>query len=186
MSGFLAEAGDFLVQTLFGLYILAVLLRFLMQLTRASFYNPIAQFVVKLTNPPLKPLRRLIPGLLGIDIASVVLLIALKSLELALLGWIRDFAPGLVPLLVAATVELVRLTIYVFFFAVIIRAILSWVSPYGLPHNPAGDVLVSLTEPMLRPARRLIPPIGGFDLSPIVVLVALQLALMALDHLLRF
>ncbi len=186
MTSFFADAGELLIQTLFGLYILAVLVRLLMQLTRASFYNPIAQFVVKLTNPPLKPLRRVIPGAFGIDLASVLLLVLLQSVELALLAWIRGFTPAVPALLFAAVIELARLTVYVFFFAIIIRVILSWVSPYGLRHNPAGDVLVNLTEPLLRPARRLIPAIGGLDLSPIAVLVLLQLALIALNHLLRF
>lgn len=185
MSGFFTDAGTLLIQVAFGVFIFAVLLRFLLQLVRADFYNPLSQFVVALTNPLLKPLRRVIPGLLGIDVAAVVLMLALQGIEVWLLLWLRDFPPTLVGVLFAAVVELVRLTLYVFFFAVILRALLSWVNPYGMHHHPLGGLLVSLTEPLMRPARRLIPAIGGLDLSPIAVLVAIQLLLLALSHLLR-
>lgn len=182
---FFAEAGILIVQVVFGLYILAVLLRFLFQLVRADFYNPISQFLVALTNPLLKPLRRVIPGLFGIDIASIVLLLVLKSLEMFIVFTLGGYAPNLPPMIVAAVVDLLRLTINVFFFAILLRVILSWFMPYGMQHNPAGDLLVSLTEPLMRPARRIIPSVGGLDLSPIVVLLGLQLLLLALAHLLR-
>lgn len=185
MSSFFTEAGVLVIEVVFGLYILTVLLRFLFQIVRADFYNPISQFLVALTNPLLKPLRRAIPGLFGIDVASLVLLLTLKCLELFLISWLIGHAPELLPLLLAAVVSLVRLTINVYFYAVLLRVILSWFMPYGMRHNPAGDLLASLTEPLMRPARRLIPAVGGLDLSPIVVLVGLQLLQLALAHLLR-
>ncbi len=185
MNSFFNEAGVLIVEVVFGLYILAVLLRFLFQLVRADFYNPISQFLVALTNPLLKPLRRIIPGLFGVDIASLVLLLILKCLELFLVSWLIGHAPDLLPLLLAAVVDLLRLTINVYFYAVLLRVILSWFMPYGIHRNPAGDLLVSLTEPLMRPARRLLPAVGGLDLSPIVVLVGLQLLQLALAHLLR-
>ncbi len=191
MSAFLTEAGIFVVQVAFGIYILAVLLRFLLQTVRADFYNPVSQFVVALTNPALRPLRRVIPGLFGIDLASIVLLVALQCLEFYLILLISSAGsdmpqhfsfPGL---LLAAVIELVRLTIYVFLFAILIRAVLSWISPYAGRGNPATALLVNLTEPLLRPARRLLPPMQGLDLSPVVVMAALGLALLALKHLIR-
>lgn len=185
MNSFFIEASTLIVEVVFGLYILAVLLRFLFQLARADFYNPISQFLVALTNPLLKPLRRIIPGLFGIDLASLVLLLALKCLELFILSWLIARTPDLLPLSLAAVLSLVRLVINVYFYAILLRVILSWFMPYGIRQNPAGDLLVSLTEPLMRPARRLIPPVGGLDLSPIVVLVGLQLMLLALAHLLR-
>ncbi len=185
MSSFFTEASVLIVEVVFGLYILAVLLRFLFQLVRADFYNPISQFLVALTNPLLKPLRRVIPGLFGIDIASLVLLLALKCLELFLISWLIGHAPDLLPLLLAAVVSLVRLTLNVYFYAILLRVILSWFIPYGATHNPASNLLASLTEPLMRPARRLIPAVGGLDLSPIVVLMVLQLLQLALAHLLR-
>lgn len=191
MSAFLVDAGIFLVQVVFGIYILAVLLRFVLQLVRADFYNPISQFVVALTNPPLKPLRRIIPGLFGVDLASIVLLIALQWLELYLILLIGSSGAGTglpysaLGLLVAAVIELLRLTIYVFLFAILIRVVLSWVSPYGARGNPAASILNSLTDPLLRPARRLLPPMQGLDLSPIIVMVGLSLLLLAIKHLVR-
>ena len=185
MNSFLTEAGILLVEVVFGLYLLAVLLRFLFQLARADFYNPISQFLVAFTNPLLKPLRRLIPGLYGIDLASLVLLLVLKCVELYLLLLLGGVAVQWLPVVAAATVDLLRLTLNVYFFAILIRVILSWFMPYGIHQNPAGSLLVSLTEPLLRPARRLIPPIGGLDLSPIAVIVVLQLMQLALAHLIR-
>ena len=185
MNSFLTEAGSLIVEVVFGLYILAVLLRFLFQLVRADFYNPISQFLVALTNPLLKPLRRIIPGLFGIDVASLVLLLALQLLELYALSWLRDLPAAVLPLILAAVVSLVRLSINVYFYAILLRVILSWFMPYGMRHNPAGDLLASLTEPLMRPARRLIPAVGGLDLSPIVVLVGLQILQLALTYLLR-
>lgn len=185
MNSFLADAASLIVQVLFGLYILAVLLRFLFQLVRADFYNPISQFLVALTNPLLKPLRRVIPGLFGVDLASLVLLFALQMLEMYVLTWLNNVTPGLLSLTVATVVSLARLVINVYFYAVLLRVVLSWFMPYGMQRNPAGDLLMSLTEPLMRPARRLIPAVGGLDLSPIVVLVSLQLLQLALAHLLR-
>jgi YggT family protein len=185
MNSFFTEAGALIVEVVFGLYILAVLLRFLFQLSRADFYNPISQFLVALTNPLLRPLRRIIPGLMGIDLASLVLLLALQLLEVYVLSWLNDLPVTLLPLILASLVSLVRLTINVYFYAILLRVILSWFMPYGMRQNPAGDLLVSLTEPLMRPARRLIPAVGGLDLSPIVVLVGLQLLQIALAHLLR-
>ncbi len=182
MTSFFAQASVFLIQVLFGFYILAVLLRLLFQMVRADFYNPISQFLVVLTNPPLLPLRRFIPGLFGVDLASVALLLVLKSLELYLVFWIRGFAIHPVGLIVFATSELLTLSVYVFIVAILIRVIMSWVNPYGLRRHPASDLLHSLTEPLLRPARRLIPPIAGLDLSPIAVLVLLQLAIMLVEN----
>lgn len=185
MNSFLTDAGTLVIEVVFGLYILAVLLRFLFQLARADFYNPISQFLVALTNPLLIPLRRIIPGLMGIDLAALVLLLALQLLKLYVLFWLREVPVALLPLALAAVVSLVQLVINVYFYAILIRVILSWFMPYGMRQNPAGDLLVSLTEPLMRPARRLIPAIGGLDLSPIVVLVGLQLLQLALAHLLR-
>jgi len=183
MNSFLTEAGVYLVKVVFELYLFAVLLRFLFQIVRADFYNPIAQFAVALTNPILRPLRRLIPGLFGIDIASVLLLFAVKGLELLLISWLQGFPASLTGIAIVAAVELVVLALYVFLIAVFARVVLSWIVPYGGHGNPIMGALVSLTEPLMRPARRLIPPIGGLDLSPIGVIVVLQLAIMLVQHL---
>ncbi|MCI0591119.1 MAG: YggT family protein [Gammaproteobacteria bacterium] len=176
---YLSNAGTFLVSTLFGLYILAVMLRFLLQCIRADFYNPIAQFLIAITNPPLRPLRRVLPGYGGIDWPSIVLMVALKALEISLIALLATgHIPQLSGLLVLSFADLMSLLVYVFLIAIIIQVILSWVNPGA--YNPATLLLDQLTEPLLAPARRILPPIGGLDLSPILVLIALQLLMMLL------
>ncbi|MGA8260974.1 MAG: YggT family protein [Arenicellales bacterium] len=177
MGGYFNNAGLFLVDTFFGLYILVVLVRFMLQWLRADFYNPVSQFIVTVTNPPLRILRRFIPGLWGIDLASVVLLLALSMLKswliLSMVGRSTTF-PGL---LIYSIGLLLQLTIYVFIFTIFVRVILSWIAPYQ-GYNPVLRVLYDLTEPIMAPARRLIPPIAALDISPIVVFIFLYLTLM--------
>ena len=175
---YLGNAAVFLIQTLFGLFILAVLLRLLLQWVRADFYNPMAQFVVKVTNPVLRPLRRYVPGYAGIDFAALLLLVGLKLIELGLTAWVLDRGFGLPGLLVVTVADLLKLTTYVFIFSIIVQAVMSWVNPMG--YNPVTAILYRLNEPLLGPARRLIPPISGIDLSPLAVLILLQLTLMLL------
>ncbi len=178
------QAGLYLIQLVFGFYILLVLLRLLFQLVRASFYNPLSQFIVKLTQPPLQFLRRFIPGLFGIDMAAVVLLLVLQILEIYVIAWFQGASPGASGVVVLAIAQLIEFTVYVFIVAILVRIILSWVNPYGGRH-PVSDLLYSLTEPLLAPARRLIPPISGLDLSPIAVFVLLQLTLILIVRPLR-
>lgn len=172
-SPYLTNAGTFLISTLFGLYILVVMLRFLFQLFRADFYNPISQAIVKITNPPLRLLRRWIPGIGGIDTPSIILMLVLKVAELWLISLFVGQSPSIVGLIVGAVAGLLHLAVNVFVFSIIIQIVLSWIAPQS--HNPATSLLYSLTEPILRPARRLIPPVAGLDFSPLVVLVVLQL-----------
>ena len=172
----LGSAAEFLIRTLFDLYILLIMLRFLLQVVRADFYNPLSQFVVRASNPVLVPLRRLIPGLGGIDISSVLVMLALKMAELALIAIVvRGLEPSAVQLLIISFADLTQLTVYVFIFAIIIQVVLSWIAPGTF--NPVVSLVFSLTEPLLGPARKIIPPFSGMDLSPLIVLVALQLIL---------
>jgi len=177
-SSYLTNPLVFLIQTLFGLYVLAILLRFLLQTVRADFYNPISQFLVKVTNPPLKILRRIIPGLGGIDLASLILAWALKTIELLLVISITGHAVNVLGPVIWAIPELVELVINIFLFAVLIQVILSWVSPGN--YNPASALLYSLTAPIMRPAQKLLPPMGGLDLSPMLVMIGLVLLKMLL------
>jgi len=177
-GSYAGNAGIFLIQTLFGLYAGAVMLRFLLAMVRADFYNPVSQFLVKVTNPPLLPLRRIIPGVMGIDMASVVLLIVLEATKLLLIAAVQGFGIHPLGLLVLTLAELLTLLINIYFFTILIQVILSWVSPGN--YNPAVALLHSLNEPLLGRARRILPPISGFDLSPILVLVGLQLLEMLL------
>lgn len=167
------NAGSFLIDTLMGLIILVFALRFLFQIVRADFHNPVSQFIVKATNPLLVPMRRIIPGVAGIDMASVVILLLLQYANMFLLTLINGghFFP--VGMAVIAIAKLIGLIISVFTFSILIQVILSWVSP-GV-YNPVTSLLYSLNEPILSRARRLLPPIHGFDLSPIVAMIVLQL-----------
>ena len=175
MRPYFSDAGLFLIDTVLGFYILIVMLRFLLQLTRADFYNPISQFVVKVTNPPLTRLRRVIPGFWGIDLAAVVLLIALESSRLALVTILLGHSAAPLGVVILSVAELLKLAAYVVIFSIFIRAVMSWFSS-GHGH-PMTRLLGSFTEPILRPARRLIPSTGGLDLSPLIVFIALMLFL---------
>lgn len=179
MSGnYLTEPLVFLIRTLFGLYELVVVLRLLFQYTRADFYNPLSQFVVRITNPPLRPLRKLIPGYRGIDFASVALLVALKTLEFMALLLVGGLGFAILGPLAWSVPALLSLLANIFLYAILIKVILSWVGPDT--YNPAVSLLHSITEPLLSPARRWIPPISGLDLSPMVVMIAIVLAQMLL------
>ncbi len=172
-SGYLTSPLVFLIEILFGAYVFVVLLRFLLQLVRADFHNPISQFTVKVTTPVLRPLRRFIPGMGGVDIASIILMLLLLMVQQTLVMLILGH--GLHPLqaFAQAIPELVNLFINFYIFAVLLQVIMSWVNPGH--YNPAIALLDRLTDPVLRPARRLIPSFGGLDLSPMVVMIGLSL-----------
>ena len=175
-GSYVGNAATFLIHTLFGLYILLVMLRFLLQWARADFYNPVSQFIVKATQPPLTPLRKFIPGFGGLDTAALVFMVILKIVELWLVTGLLGMSPQIGGLALLSVAELLSLLINVFIFSILIQVIISWVNP-GM-YNPVMGLLHSLTEPLLGPARRVIPPISGLDLSPIIVIVVLQLASM--------
>lgn len=177
-GGYFGNAGVFLINILFSTYILIVMLRFLLQIVRADFYNPVSQFLVKATSPVLVPLRRLIPGVGGIDWASVVLMLVLQMLQIVLAGLIKGYAFQPAGLAVLALAELASLAVNVFFFSILIQVVMSWVNPGA--YNPITSMLYSLNEPLLSRARRLLPASGGMDFSPLVVGVALKLVEMTL------
>ena len=172
----------FLIQTLFGFYILAVMLRFLLQCVRADFYNPLVQFLVRITNPPLLPLRRIIPGYRGLDLASIILAFVLQGVEVLLVTLLLGRPAGVGGLLLLTVAELLKLLINIYLWGVVIQAVLSWINPD--PYHPAARVLAQLTAPVLRPARRVLPPISGVDLSPMLVVVALIFISLLLQDLL--
>ena len=175
-SGYFSNAGVFLIDSLFGLYICAVLLRLMFQVVRADFYNPLCQAIVTVTNPVLRPLRRYIPALLTIDTASVLLILALQLINTYLVALVVGVSPNLGGLLVVAVAEIASKTVWIFMAAVIAQIVLSWVSPGG--YNPVIGVIQALSEPLLRPARGLLPPLGGLDFSAMVVVIGLNLILM--------
>ncbi|SER91115.1 YggT family protein [Halopseudomonas bauzanensis] len=167
-------AAIYIVQTLGSLYLLIVLLRFILQLVRADFYNPLSQFIVRATQPILRPLRRVIPGFAGIDFASLVLALIVQLVVMAIIIKLMGYAlPAILQLLVWSLVGITALFLKIFFFALIISVILSWVAPHS--HNPAAVLVYQLCEPVLAPIRRFLPSLGGLDLSPIFAFIALNL-----------
>ncbi len=183
-SAYIGNALTFVIETVAGLYILIVMLRFLLQLVRADFYNPVSQFIVRATQPPLRVLRRVVPGMGGIDFASLLLMLVLKTLELLLIFVVLGRDATVAGLLVLAIARLLELLIYVFMFSIIALVILSWVQPQS--YNPVFGLLHSISSPIMRPARRLLPPMGGLDLSPIIAFlvlgVALRLVVAPIEH----
>ncbi len=167
----------FLIDILFQLYATALLIRVLLQWVRADFYNPISQFIVKITNPPVKPLRRLIPGFGGIDVATLILAVAVIAIKVMIIY--QTLNPLFIALISIA--QTLTLIISIFLYSIIIQAVLSWVNPD--PYNPAVSLLNSLTNPVMKHFRRLIPPISGMDISPIFAIIALMFVQYTLRYL---
>lgn len=170
-----AQALIYVLQTLGQLYILLILLRFVLQMVRADFYNPLSQFVVKATQPPLAVVRRFVPGYGGLDFAALVLAflvhMALSAVILAIVG--APVAQLLPYLAIWVLISLASLFVKVFFFALIISVILSWVAQ-GSRH-PGVSLVHQVCEPVLSPIRRILPDLGGIDISPIFAFIALNL-----------
>jgi YggT family protein len=175
-STYLTDPAIFLIDTLTSLYILAVVLRFLLQWSGADYYNPIAQFLVKATHPPLRFLRRFVPAIGKIDTSSIVLALSLQMLADFSILLLKGLAVSIGALTILSITQLVSLLINVFIFAVFARALMSWMNPGTF--SAASAILHSLTEPLLNTCRKFIPDLGGVDLSPLVVLLFLQLAKM--------
>ena len=170
----LNTAAVYVLQTLGSLYLLIVLLRFVLQLVRANFYNPLCQFIVKATQPLLKPLRRVIPSLFGLDMSSLVLAILVQLALMALTLLLTYGTTGnFVQLLIWSIIGVTALFLKIFFFALIISVILSWVAPGS--HNPGAELVNQICEPALAPFRRLLPNLGGLDISPILAFMVLKL-----------
>lgn len=170
----MAQMAIYLIKTLGSLYLLVVLLRFLLQLSRADFYNPLSQGISKATNPLLLPLRRVIPGLFGIDLACLVLALLVQWVVLQLMLLVAGY--GFInPLMLLAwsVVGLLAMLTSIYFWGMIGYIIASWVAPFS--HNPALLLLRQLIEPIMAPFRKIIPPLGPIDISPIFLMLALNL-----------
>lgn len=175
-SNYMTDPVVFLIDTIFSLYILAVMLRFLLQWTQADFYNPISQFLVKITHPPLRMMRRFIPAVGRIDTSSLVLALVLQILANFAILAIKGVMISIVGLTVLSFTDLLKMLLDIYVYAIFAGAILSWFAPGS--YSGASSVLYSLTEPLLNVCRRVVPDLGGIDLSPLVALVLLQLAKM--------
>ena len=173
MNDNFADAGVILIQTFAGLYFIVILIRFLMQVSRVDYYNPICQAIVKLTDPPVKPLKKIIPTIRGVDFATLIVALIVQIVAIALImllkgGWVFH------PVYIAwAMVGMVSTIFDIYFFALIIMVIVSWIAPYS--NHPALSLVHQLTDPICTPARKLLPPMGGLDFSIILVFVAITL-----------
>lgn len=166
------QATYFLIDTLFNLYLMVVLLRFWLQWARADFYNPFSQFVVKATHPLLAPMRRVLPAVGKVDTATLVLALIVSAVKISLITLIFAGAlPNPVQLVFGSVIEVFKEAVSLVFWVLILRAILSWVSQGA---SPIEYVLNQLTEPFLAPIRRILPPMGGLDLSVLVAIIALK------------
>lgn len=163
----------FVLRTLFDLYILTFALRLLLQWAAVDKRNPLVQFILRVTNPLVIPLRRLLPPIGRVDTATVMVLVGLQLLATILMVQIGCIGqPEVLPILLLALLNVIRLALSIFTWAIIIYVVLSWVSPGG--YNPGAAFVAAIVEPILTPFRRLIPTIGGLDLSPLFALIAVQ------------
>jgi YggT family protein len=162
----------FLVRTLGDLYLLTFLLRFIMQWVRADFYNPLAQFVVKATNPLVVPARRVIPSAGGADLATLFVLVILEAMLTWALLYLGSFSVMTSQFLLLVPLRLINLTLWFYTVSIFVYVLMSWLTHTG--YSPVSRMLAELNEPLLGPVRRLLPPMGGLDLSPLLVLILLQ------------
>jgi YggT family protein len=173
MADNFANAGVFLIQIFFGIYFILVILRFLMQVSRANYYNPICQAIVKVTDPAVRPLRQIFPTVRGVDFSTLVIAFAVQFIAVVLVMLLKG---GYIfhPVYIAwVLLGLVSTILDIYFFALLISVITSWIAPYT--QHPALSLVSELTEPVCRPARKLLPPMGGMDFSIILVFVTITL-----------
>jgi YggT family protein len=173
----LSTALNFLLNTIFNLLTLLFLLRFFLQLFKAPFNNPLTYMVVSLTDFAVKPARRIIPSWGKVDLSTLVLALVTQFLLQLCLLWLRDLPVSLVgntlwtSLIGMSVLGVFRTMLDVFFYAILLQVILSWVNP----HSPISNVLDSITKPILAPIQRLLPTAGGMDFSPVVALILIQM-----------
>ncbi|MBM3367866.1 MAG: YggT family protein [Betaproteobacteria bacterium] len=175
----LAQMASLLVDVVAGFFVYTLLARFHSQWLRVPFRNPIGEFIVAVTNWMVAPARRLIPSLAGFDLASLLLAFAIQGAAIWALAALSGVQPEPGRLAALSGVYLLRYSLHILVFAIIVQAVLSWVNPF----NEMAGIFNAVTRPFLAPIRRFVPPMGGLDLSPLVLLVILQLLFIPLDHL---
>lgn len=178
MSGSAYQAVSYLIGTLIDLYVAAILLRLLLQWVRADFYNPLCQFLVKVTNPVVVPFRRFIPSIGPVDTASIVVMLLLEAIGVFLITALGAAAMSPAQVLIYAAIKLVMMLLVTYMILIIVSVILSWFG--GRARHPIVPLIFQLTEPVLRPFRKIIPPIAGIDLSPLFALIAIRFLMLLL------
>jgi YggT family protein len=170
---YIQNALTFTIETILGIYLIAVILRFLFALLRVDFRNPISQLIFAVTNPPLKFLRRFIPGLYGIDLSAVVLILVVGIIKTGLLVTISGIPPNVPGIVVITVAEVLNTVTWTFIVAILGSAVLSWVAP--MTQHPAAQLVNGISYPVLKPFRKILPAFQGIDLSPILALITLNL-----------
>jgi len=163
----------FLIDILISMYVGALLLRVLLAYTRADFYNPISQFLVSITNPALIPLRKILPSIGSIDTANWILILILQGFRIYSLARLNGFELSISTLLIASILQVLSTILTILIYAILIRAVLSWIQNPYQQENPLVSVVYSITEPLLRPARKILPPVNMIDLSAFFVILIL-------------
>lgn len=180
MNSGVANAFSYLVSTLISLYVTAVMLRLLLQWVRADFYNPLCQFLVKATNPVLVPMRRVIPSIGKLDTASVVLMLILEFISVWVLSLLSPLNWNAGQVFLFAVISLVAMLLWTYFILIIVMVVLSW---FGREwRHPVIPLVYQLTEPVLRPIRKVIPPISGIDLAPLLALIVIRFLLILIGR----
>lgn len=178
-----AETLSLIIRTLGEVFALIVVLRFLLQLAHADYYNPISQAVAKFTKVPLAPFQKVIPNIAGHDFSALALAFVVKLATLLLLLLVNSRGIDLIAVALIALVSLLSMILDIYFYAVIASVVISWVAPNS--YHPAPQLISQLTEPLFKLARRVVPPIGGLDLSPILIFLVIQVVQLQLQRLLH-
>lgn len=176
--GYVADAGSLVVSTVFAIAMLVLILRLLLQVIRANFYNPICQLIYKVTNPVLMPINRVLPAWRGLNVGAIVVAWLLSCLWILVLAAISGVTLAAAGILMLGFARFLQFLLQTLFWVTLISVLLSWFSPD--PRNPAVPLLYSIADIVLRPVRRVIPPLGGLDLSPIIALLGLQVLMILL------
>lgn len=178
MSGSAYQAFSYLIGTLIDLYVAAILLRLLLQWVRADFYNPLCQFLVQVTNPVVVPFRRIIPAIGPVDTASIVVMLLLQAIGVFLIVTLGDVSMSPAQVLLYSCIKLLMMLLLTYAVVIIVSVILSWLGPRA--RHPIVPLIYRLAEPVLRPFRKIIPPIGGIDLSPLFALITIRFLMLLL------
>jgi len=166
----------FLISTLFDLFLFVLVVRLILAWSHVNYFDPITQFVTRITNFIIKPLRRVIPNIGRLETSTLVVIVCMEIAKFLLVSLLSYGMPNIAGLMLLASADTLKLLIQFFIYAIIIQAIMSWVQP----HSPMMQTLYKVTLPVMRPVQRIVPPIGGMDISPIPALIGLQLLIIVL------
>jgi YggT family protein len=171
MSPAVQEALIFLVNAVFTFYIFVLLIRFILAWVRADYFNPLSQFFIKLTQPIIAPLKRIIPNYKNFELATLFMVIVVELLKFSAAGYLKNVNLGFSNMMLLTLADIFGTLFNIFFYAILIQAISSW---FNQGNSTMSDLLYKITSPIMRPLHRIIPPIGGIDLSPVAAMILLQ------------